>query len=176
MSEGLKTNASGQSSHAEGYGTIANHQAQHVFGIYNVADNSQSISTNKGNYVEIVGNGTTANARSNARTLDWSGNEWIAGTLTQASDSRLKEESGEVPDLSDIRARRFKWNDKKGTHDDLDHIGYFAQDVEKIAPYLVQEDAMGYKSLDYIALLCAKVEYLERRVQQLENEVKRHDD
>ena len=36
------------------------------------------------NYVEIVGNGTATDARSNARTLDWSGNEWLAGNLTAA--------------------------------------------------------------------------------------------
>ena len=161
--EGNQTNANGNASHAEGRATIADYNYQHVSGKYNIS----------GDNAEIIGNGTSTENRSNARTLDWFGNEWIAGTLTQASDSRLKEESGEVPDLSDIRARRFKWNDKKGSHDDLDHIGYFAQDVEKVAPYLVQEDAMGYKSLDYIALLCAKVEQLERRVQQLEEEVKK---
>ena len=33
-------------------------------------------------YAEIVGNGTADNARSNARTLDWDGNEWLAGGLT----------------------------------------------------------------------------------------------
>lgn len=121
-----------------------------------------------GIYAEIIGNGTNDSNRSNARTLTQTGNEWIAGTLTQASDSRLKEESGEIPDLSTIRARRFKWNDKKGTHDDLDHIGYFAQDVEKIAPYLVQEDAMGYKSLDYNGVMVAKIASLEKRVAELE--------
>lgn len=176
--EGNGTSARGRGCHAEGYGTIAYGIGQHVAGSYNI-ENRESSGYGYPQYIEIIGNGRYVypnTTRSNARTLTFTGNEWIAGTLTQASDSRLKEESGEVPDLSDIRARRFKWNDKKGTHDDLDHIGYFAQDVEKIAPYLVQEDAMGYKSLDYIALLCAKVEYLERRVQQLENEVKRHDD
>lgn len=155
--------------HAEGEGTIARGFSQHVAGRYNIEDTGGGY---QGIYAEIIGNGTNDSNRSNARTLTKAGNEWIAGTLTQASDSRLKEESGEVPDLSDIRARRFKWNDKKGTHDDDEHIGYFAQDVEKIAPYLVKEDAMGYKSLDYIALLCAKVEQLERRVRQLEEEVK----
>ena len=33
-------------------------------------------------YVEIVGNGTADNARSNARTLDWDGNEYLAGSIT----------------------------------------------------------------------------------------------
>ena len=36
-------------------------------------------------YAEIIGNGTGDNARSNARTLDWDGNETLAGSLTLGS-------------------------------------------------------------------------------------------
>lgn len=36
-------------------------------------------------YAEIVGNGTSDSSRSNARTLDWDGNEWLAGNLTLGS-------------------------------------------------------------------------------------------
>jgi len=35
-----------------------------------------------GTYIEIVGNGTSNNSRSNARTLDWDGNEILKGNLT----------------------------------------------------------------------------------------------
>ena len=80
--EGYYTTASGQESHAEGDNTIANHFAQHVFGQYNVADDSAAAASSRGNYIEIVGNGTGLSARSNARTLDWSGNEALAGKLT----------------------------------------------------------------------------------------------
>lgn len=72
--EGFRGSASGNASHVEGSWTIAQSSNQHVFGTYNVADNT-------GKYVEIVGNGDSVD-RSNARTLDWSGNEWLAGTLT----------------------------------------------------------------------------------------------
>ena len=37
---------------------------------------------NLGTYVEIVGNGNRDDARSNARTLDWDGNEILKGNLT----------------------------------------------------------------------------------------------
>lgn len=80
--EGSCTIASGECSHAEGSVTTANHRCQHVFGEYNVLDTSQADSSERGTYVEIVGNGTNWNARSNARTLDWNGNEWLAGSLT----------------------------------------------------------------------------------------------
>lgn len=83
--EGDNTTASGSYSHAEGLGTTANHRSQHVFGEYNTLDASTATVTNRGNYVEIVGNGSQASSRSNARTLDWSGNEVLAGKLTVGS-------------------------------------------------------------------------------------------
>lgn len=79
--EGFYTIASGDNSHAEGNGTIANKSTQHVFGSYNIPDPSEADSY-KGNYVEIVGNGENLTNRSNARTLDWNGNQWLAGNLT----------------------------------------------------------------------------------------------
>lgn len=84
--EGYGTTASGYYSHAEGYGTTAQRRSQHVFGELNVLDTGGSGTTVKGTYVEIVGNGTADNARSNARTLDWSGNETLAGKLTVGAD------------------------------------------------------------------------------------------
>lgn len=173
--EGSSTDAVGDSSHAEGYTcqaigifshaegmyTIASGPVQHVFGQYNKSDTTS---------VEIVGwgTGTADSNRKNIRTLATNGNMTIAGTLTQSSDARLKDVAGEIPDVSSIRAVRFKWNDTNGEHDDKDHIGYIAQEVEQLAPFLVGDDSNGYKSLDYIALLCAKVEMLERRVKELE--------
>lgn len=72
---------SGSNSSVRGENVIANHKSQTVSGEYNVSDPSAAAATARGNYVEIVGNGTSTSARSNARTLDWSGNEWLAGNL-----------------------------------------------------------------------------------------------
>ena len=81
-SEGRYTRVTGDAAHAEGTGTNANHKSQHVFGEYNEADDSSAQVTSRGNYVEIVGNGSDDDHRGNARTLDWSGNETLAGNLT----------------------------------------------------------------------------------------------
>lgn len=93
--EGQITKTIGLQSHAEGGNTVATNAYQHVFGLYNVKDPSSATSIYKGDYVEIVGNGTADNARSNARTLDWSGNEWLSGTLkiggTGYNDESAKE-------------------------------------------------------------------------------------
>lgn len=79
--EGQSCEASGYTAHAQGLGTKANHRSQFVFGEYNVADASTADATAKGNYIEVVGKGTSDANRSNARTLDWSGNEVLAGGL-----------------------------------------------------------------------------------------------
>lgn len=166
--EGYISEASGRNAHSEGRYTIANHRSQHVFGEYNIADTAGTPNTARGAYVEIVGKGTANDARSNARTLDWNGNETIAGTLTQSSDERLKDVKDEaIPDVSAVKAVRFTWK-KDADRDDSEHIGYLAQDVEKVLPFLVKEDAEGNKVLDYIAFLVAKVDSLEKRIAELE--------
>lgn len=74
--EGWGTTASGDYSHTEGYFTKASSEAQHVQGKYNIEDKDNK-------YAHIVGNGTDDTVRSNAHTLDWEGNAWFAGKLTQ---------------------------------------------------------------------------------------------
>jgi len=79
--EGGGTTASGDYSHAEGGSTIANCAYQHVFGLFNAYESASSASDGRGTFVEIVGNGSNDSSRSNARTLDWNGNERLTGTL-----------------------------------------------------------------------------------------------
>ena len=78
--EGNHTTASANNSHSEGYYTTARCRSQHVSGEYNVADLTGT-SSERGEYAEIIGNGTADNSRSNARVLDWNGNERIKGDL-----------------------------------------------------------------------------------------------
>ena len=73
--EGSGTTASGENSHAEGASTIASSQNQHVQGKYNIEDTNNK-------YAHIVGNGEDGK-NSNAHTLDWQGNAWYSGKLSQ---------------------------------------------------------------------------------------------
>lgn len=66
-----------------GEGLRARSSSQVVSGQYNVADSSRI--GQRGSYIEIVGNGVSSSQRSNARTLDWGGNEWLAGQLNADS-------------------------------------------------------------------------------------------
>lgn len=68
------TTASGTASHAEGYGTQAKSNYQHVQGKLNLPDTDNR-------YAHIVGNGTDELSKSNAHTLDWYGNGWYKGNL-----------------------------------------------------------------------------------------------
>ena len=80
--EGSVTTASGYASHAEGDYTKASSENQHVQGKYNIEDTANK-------YAHIVGNGKKDKStnykeiRSNAHTLDWEGNAWYAGKLSQ---------------------------------------------------------------------------------------------
>lgn len=85
--EGYNTTASGQISHAEGRGTVAQGKNQHVQGIYNIEDTTSA---------HIVGNGGDNYSRSNAYTLDWSGNAWFAGDVYTGSTSGKNKDDGSV--------------------------------------------------------------------------------
>ena len=89
--EGRDTIASGDCSHAEGYNTIASGDSQHVQGQYNIEDDGTPLVKNT--YAHIIGNGTE-DARSNAHTIDWSGNAWFAGNVYVGSTSGTNRDTG----------------------------------------------------------------------------------
>lgn len=73
---GTETNTVADAAHAEGFQTKASSDYQHVQGKYNIEDANDK-------YAHIVGNGKSGMERSNAHTLDWQGNGWYAGKLSQ---------------------------------------------------------------------------------------------
>ena len=85
--EGFNTEASGSNSHTEGSNTKASSDYQHVQGKYNIPDSNNI-------YVDIVGNGSSDTERSNAHTLDWSGNAWYAGDVYVGSTSGTNKDEG----------------------------------------------------------------------------------
>lgn len=75
--EGYGCMANGVESHAEGLKTIARTTNQHVQGKLNVI-NALSHSVE---FADIIGNGASENARSNAEATDWNGNKYLAGDV-----------------------------------------------------------------------------------------------
>lgn len=104
--EGLKTEKS-------------NHQQ--VFGKYNTIDNNSQ-------YIHVVGNGTSDSARSNAYTLDWSGNGTFAGTVSSSTGADYAE--------------YFEWKD--GNPNNEDRVGYIVcLDGDKIVKANTGDDILG---------------------------------
>ena len=86
--EGRATKANHNNSHAEGFMTETTHECQHVEGRFNIIDTDNK-------YLHIVGNGASSTTRSNAHTLDESGNSWYRGKIkiggTSYDDANAKE-------------------------------------------------------------------------------------
>lgn len=82
---GYHSKAIGNISFASGYGTISKGQSAASFGAWNLIDNTVTTDNAKGTYAFAVGNGTADDARSNALTVDWSGNTTIAGSLATSN-------------------------------------------------------------------------------------------
>ena len=85
--EGEGCYASSNHSHAEGNNTIAYGESSHSQGKYNIKDDS-------GLLAHIVGNGKDLSSRSNAHTLDWSGNAWYSGDVYVGSTSGTNKDEG----------------------------------------------------------------------------------
>lgn len=85
--EGIATTAAGSCSHTEGRYTTANGNNQHVEGCANIEDTANK-------YIHIAGNGVDPSNRSNAHTLDWSGNVWYSGDVYVGSTSGKDKDEG----------------------------------------------------------------------------------
>lgn len=100
-SEGVNTEASGRAAHAEGNNTIASNSSAHAEGEYTEANalysHAEGYHTRavgqfqhvQGKYNELnlnhafqIGNGSSDEARSNACYVDWEGNAWFAGDVS----------------------------------------------------------------------------------------------
>ena len=92
------------------------------------------------------------------------------------SDARLKEKvaniNQETSFLNNLRPVSYYWNAKgkeKGGDNSLQY-GFIAQEVEKVAPNLVNTDADGYKSVNYIQVIPVLVKSLQDHALELQKE------
>ena len=92
------------------------------------------------------------------------------------SDARLKEKvaniNQETSFLNNLRPVSYYWNTKgkeKGGDNSLQY-GFIAQEVEKVAPNLVNTDADGYKSVNYIQVIPVLVKSLQDHALELQKE------
>ena len=100
----LSTMTLGTAAHVEGWGNIATGKAQHVQGEYNIVDPEYDVNNNdkRAKYAHIVGNGSDEDNRSNAHTLDWSGNGWFAGEVYVGGTGQNDSAAVKLAKMSDI--------------------------------------------------------------------------
>lgn len=132
------------------------------------------------NGLAVTGAASISGAVTMSSSLSVAGNVSVSGALTcssaikgatlqATSDIRLKKdlEEVEVADLSSLHAYTYTLR-----QDGKRHIGLIAQQVKEEYPEAVSEGADGFLSLDYnsvVALLVAKVNELEKRLEKVES-------
>jgi hypothetical protein len=104
-----------------------------------------------------------ANNSTTYMTITSSGVTATAGFFN--SDIRLKDLTDYDYNVSDIKPITYLWKDSR---DNKKHIGYSAQEVQKVMPDAVNEGEDGMLSVNYIEVLVAKIAELENRIKQLE--------
>jgi hypothetical protein len=171
MATGLVSLASGNGSISMGDNTIANSYLSLVAGRNNdttAASSNMWINTDP---LFVVGNGVSIFNRSNALTLFKNGDMTIAGTLTQNSDARLKQNIERLDDVMDklqqINGYRYQWNTPYADQHEK-KIGLLAQEIEQVIPELVRRDGNGVMSVDYSGLIPFLLEAIKMQQQEIE--------
>ncbi|RYH72584.1 hypothetical protein EVU94_12855 [Flavobacteriaceae bacterium 144Ye] len=163
---GRNTLASNFASTALGSETIADDQFSTVLGRLN--DNTTSTTT-----LFQVGNGTTGGGRSNAFTVFQSGNATLAGTLTQSSDKRLKQDIIELDyglkEVLQLNPVSYHW---KKHPDQPKSLGLIAQDIQPIIKEIVHQAENKDKTLSvsYTELIPVLIKAIQEQQVIIDNQ------
>ena len=87
------------------------------------------------------------------------------------SDYRIKENVVDIDEVVDLLRPVMYFNKKTKT----EQLGFIAQEVEKVFPFLVSNDEKGFKRLNYTALiplLVKEVQRLKEKVSELKQSKK----
>ncbi|MCK5777014.1 MAG: tail fiber domain-containing protein, partial [Bacteroidales bacterium] len=116
----------------------------------------------------VAGNGRVGIGTSSPSTL-----LHVAGTITEDSDIRLKENIHTIDSalikINQIRGVSFDWKDKE-RNDDHAQLGVIAQEIKEIFPALVfvSDDEMGTLSVNYDGLIAPLIEAVKAQQKQIE--------
>lgn len=97
----------------------------------------------------------------------------VAGTITEDSDIRLKENLRDIEDPIDkikrLNGVTFNWQNKE-KYNDKKQIGLVAQEVEKVFPEAVITDSKGYKSVSYSRMVTPLIEAIKKQQEMIEKQ------
>lgn len=167
---GYYTKSSAETSTSLGNNTIADAYCSLVLGQYNTESGTTDawVSTDP---VMVIGNGNFNN-RSDAFTIYKNGNVICAGTLTQNSDRRLKENIVPLGDvlnsINKITPVYYDFIDQQ-THPSGRQIGFIAQELEPFFPELVSKDPKGILSVDYGKMTAVLLKAIQEQSVQIED-------
>ena len=96
----------------------------------------------------------------------------VTGSIFNTSDERLKENISnisvdEIDRLMLVKPKQFLY---KNRFDKRVHYGFLAQDIEKIYPNLVDNNASNYKRVNYqefIPLILSKMQNMQNEIDEL---------
>jgi hypothetical protein len=98
------------------------------------------------------------------------GSAWLQGSLTQASDVRLKKNivplSNPLVSIQQLNGYTYNWKDEG--RDKEQQIGVIAQELQKVYPQLVKENSNGELSVNYIGLIPVLLEGMKEQQKQIE--------
>ena len=183
---GFNNRASGLDSFAAGSQAQAGHDGAFVW-----SDTSNSAtfgkyfsSTGPNQFLISAAGGVGINTNDPAGfALNVSGTAKISGNLTvnsttYTSDARYKTNiltiNNALNDVLALRGVSYDWDKAKWPEknfSDSRQYGFIAQELEKVFPNLVQTDAQGYKSVNYVGVIPVLVEGMkaqEKRIRALE--------
>lgn len=102
--------------------------------------------------------------------IQGNGNAWLQGTLTQASDARLKKNIQQIKNplekLFQINGYTYNWIDQQQDNDT--QMGVLAQEVQKVYPDLVKTNAGGTLAVNYTGLIPVLIEGIKEQQKEID--------
>ncbi|HEX2630049.1 MAG TPA: tail fiber domain-containing protein [Chitinophagaceae bacterium] len=169
--------ASGNFSVAMGIGTNADSYGCLALGRYSLmAANPNKTAWDADDRILMIGDGTSAASRSNLFYILKNGDAWLQGTLTQASDARLKKNISPLDNALEkiirLNGYHYNWIDTAVTT--KLQTGVLAQEVQPHMPELVNTETNGELSVNYTGLipyLIESIKELKKQNDQLQKQI-----
>ena len=102
---------------------------------------------------------------------------YVNGSIYNPSDITLKQNINVIPDDKKNNLLNLEPVEFEFKTDSKKHYGFIAQDIEKIYPELVNNNEVGYKTVNYIELipiLLSKIKDMQKEIDNLKEHLDLH--